>query len=131
MIALVFQMPMGPPSQYLTLRYVPLFGCSLWLHRALTDRGNSLKGLGFTTFQTNLLIIPTYTLSMINLLFFTLFAGWTKQLAFNGIIGQIWALPCLVALYATNTVTENKWIVFAITTILLAYPSNHSVQVGK
>ncbi len=123
---------MGPPTQYLTLRYAfpdmyPVIA------RDFPDSNlpNSLTNLGFTTFQTNLLIIPTYTLSMITLLVFTLFAGWTKRLALNGIIGQVWALPCLVALYATNTTTENKWIVFAITTLLLAYPSNHSVQVGK
>lgn len=108
-IALTFQIPMGPPTQYLTL---------------------SLKGLGFTTFQTNLLIIPTYSISMLTLLTVTWLAGKTKKIAFNGIIGQIWALPCLVALYTTNTTTENKWAVFAIVTVLLGYPSNHSVQVG-
>ncbi|KAL1892983.1 hypothetical protein Sste5346_006663 [Sporothrix stenoceras] len=102
-------MPMGPPSQYLTL---------------------SLKGLGFSTFQTTLLVIPSNVLKMITLLAATRFAGWSRKLAFNGIIGQIWVLPCLVALYATDTSTENKWIVFAIVTILLGYPSNHSVQVG-
>lgn len=108
-IGVVFQQPMGPPTQYLTL---------------------SLKGLGFTTFQSNLLIIPTYTISMITLLFVTKFAGRTKKLAFNGIIGQVWVLPCLVALYSINTTTANKWVVFTITTVLLGYPSNHSVQVG-
>ncbi|CAK7216386.1 hypothetical protein SBRCBS47491_002806 [Sporothrix bragantina] len=108
-IGLTFQLAMGPPSQYLTL---------------------SLKGLGFTTFQTNLLIIPTYVLSMITLLLGTLFAGWSGRLALNGLLGQIWALPCLIALYSINTTTENKWIVYAIVTVLLAYPSNHSVQVG-
>ncbi|KAE8444623.1 hypothetical protein EG329_014371 [Mollisiaceae sp. DMI_Dod_QoI] len=104
-----FQMPMGPPSQYLTL---------------------SLRGLGFDTFQTNLLVIPSQVLSMITLLVGTQFAGLTKRLAFNGIIGQVWALPCLIALHTINTTTANKWAVFAIVTILLGYPSNHSVQVG-
>jgi hypothetical protein len=102
-------MPMGPPSQYLTL---------------------SLKGLGFDTFQTNLLVIPSQVLSMINLLFFTRVAQWTGHLAFNGIIGQVWALPFLISLYVLDTSTENKWIVWAIVSLLLSYPSNHSVQVG-
>ncbi|ERS95630.1 uncharacterized protein SPSK_02310 [Sporothrix schenckii 1099-18] len=108
-IGLTFQMSMGPPTQYLTL---------------------SLKGLGFTTFQTNLLIIPTYVLSMITLLLGTLFAGWSGRLALNGLIGQFWALPCLIALYCIDTTTANKWVVFALVSILLGYPSNHSVQVG-
>jgi hypothetical protein len=102
-------MPMGPPSQYLTL---------------------SLKGLGFDTFQTNLLVIPSQVLSMINLLFFTRVAQWTGHLAFNVIIGQVWALPFLISLYVLDTSTENKWIVWAIVSLLLSYPSNHSVQVG-
>jgi hypothetical protein len=68
---------------------------------------------------------------MITLLVFTKFAGWTGRLAFNGIIAQVWALPLLITLYSINTTTEHKWIVFAIVTLLLGYPSNHSVQVGK
>jgi hypothetical protein len=91
----------------------------------------SLRGLGFTTFQTNLLVIPSQVLSAINLLAVTKFAGLTQRNAFNGIIGQILALPFLVCLYTLNTTTENKWIVYAIISLLLAYPTNHSVQVGK
>lgn len=96
----------------------------------LIYESSSLKGLGFDTFQTNLLVIPSQVLSMINLLFFTRVAQWTGRLAFNGIIGQIWALPFLCALYAINTTTANKWTVWAIVSLLLSYPSNHSVQVG-
>jgi hypothetical protein len=91
----------------------------------------SLRGLGFDTFQTNLLVIPSQVLSIINLLIFTQVADWTGRLAFNGIIGQIWALPFLVSLYVINTTTANKWVVWTIVTLLLSYPSNHSVQVGK
>lgn len=91
----------------------------------------SLRGLGFDTFQTNLLVIPSQALSIINLLFFTRAADWTGRLAFNGIIGQIWALPFLVSLYVLNTTTANKWVIWTIITLLLSYPSNHSVQVGR
>lgn len=122
-------MPMGPPSQYLTLRYFTPVLRSHW-PRFWHTATHSLKGLGFDTFQTNLLVIPSQVLSMITLLVFTQFAGVTKRLAFNGIIGQVWALPFLIALHTINTSTTNKWIVFAIVTLLLGYPSNHSVQVG-
>ena len=100
---------MGSSSQYLTL---------------------TLKSLGFATLQTNLLIIPTYVISMVTLLGGTLFADWSGQLALNGILAQLWVLPCLVALYATDTTTESRWAVFAIYTVLLGFPSNHPVQVG-
>jgi hypothetical protein len=68
---------------------------------------------------------------MITLLAVTKFAGWTGELAFNGIIGQIWALPFLISIYVLNITTENKWVVFGLISLLLAYPTNHSVQVGK
>jgi hypothetical protein len=68
---------------------------------------------------------------MINLLVFTQVAGLTNRLAFNGIIGQIWVLPFLVSLYALDTTTANKWVVWALVSLLLSYPSNHSVQVGE
>lgn len=92
---------------------------------------SSLRGLGFDTFQTNLLIIPTQVLQIITLLTVTLLADWTGKLAFNGIIGQVWALPFLVSLYVLDTTKTNKWIIWALISLLLGYPSNHSVQVGK
>lgn len=91
----------------------------------------SLRGLGFTTFQTNLFVIPSQVFSAFNILLFTKFAGLMQRNAFNEIIGQVWALPFLVCLYVLNTSTENKWIVHAIITLLLSYPSNHSVQVDQ
>lgn len=67
---------------------------------------------------------------MITLLAVTSFAGWSRRLALNGLFGQLWALPCLIALYVTNTTTESKWSVFAIVSVLLGFPLNHAVQVG-
>ncbi|KAF4630284.1 hypothetical protein G7Y89_g7862 [Cudoniella acicularis] len=91
----------------------------------------SLKGLGFDTFQTKLLVIPSQVISIITLLSFTRLAGLTTRLTFNGIIGQVWALPLLIALHTLNTTTTNKWIVFAIVSLLLGHPSNHSVQASR
>lgn len=101
------------------------------MQKAWLLKYDSLRQLGFDTFQTNLLVIPSQVLSIITLLVFTQFAGWTGKLAFNGIIGQIWALPFLVSLYALNTTTAPRWVIWAIVTLLLSFPSNHSVQVGK
>lgn len=54
----------------------------------------------------------------------------TGQLALTSMLGQVWTLPFLVALYVIDSTQTNKWIVWAITSLLLAYPSAHAVQVG-
>jgi hypothetical protein len=54
----------------------------------------------------------------------------TGQISLSAVTGQIWALPFLVVLYVINPSTTNKWVMWTIVTLLLSYPSAHSVQVG-
>ncbi|KAL1963588.1 hypothetical protein VTN77DRAFT_8033 [Rasamsonia byssochlamydoides] len=109
LIGLNFQTPMTPPSQYLTL---------------------SLKGLGFGTFTTNLLVIPSVVGSIITMVTFTYLAEAVGNLAIFGLLAQLWALPFLVYLYVVDINSINRWTAFAIMTVLLAYPSTHAIQVG-
>ncbi|EFX04279.1 major facilitator superfamily transporter [Grosmannia clavigera kw1407] len=108
-LGLVFQIPMTPPTQYLTL---------------------SLKGLGFNTFQTNLLTIPYTVGHIILMLLLTYLSEIWNELTLTAMIGQFWALPFLVWLYKGATVQTNRWTVYAMTTVLLAYPNAHPIQVG-
>ncbi|KAL4793149.1 major facilitator superfamily domain-containing protein [Aspergillus venezuelensis] len=101
-IGLTFQTPMTTPQQYLTL---------------------TLRGLGFGTFTTNLLIIPKEILNIINMLFLSYAAEATQELTFISIIGQIWAFPFLIYIYVVDINSVNKWVVWAVMTLLLAYPS--------
>ena len=101
-IGLTFQTPVVPPKQYLTL---------------------TLRGLGFNTFVTNLLVIPSEVLSIIFLLLLTYVSEITSQLTLISVIGQIWILPFLVYLYVADISTANKWGVWAVMTVLLAYPN--------
>ncbi|RFU36076.1 hypothetical protein B7463_g216, partial [Scytalidium lignicola] len=108
-IALTFSMPMTPPAQYLTL---------------------SLKGLGFSTFQTNLLVIPSTALHIIGMLGITWLSDRTGHLALIAMLAQLWALPELAALYSLNSQKEPKWSIWAIVTLLVGYPFPHAIQVG-
>ncbi|KAB5523818.1 major facilitator superfamily domain-containing protein [Coniochaeta sp. 2T2.1] len=108
-LGLSFQIPMTPPAQYLTL---------------------SLKGLGFDTFQTNLLTIPYTVLHMVTMLGITYLGEIIGELTFVSLSGQIWALPFLIYLTVANTGSVSRWVIYAVTTLLLAYPNPHPIQVG-
>ncbi|KAJ6139574.1 hypothetical protein N7471_006060 [Penicillium samsonianum] len=108
-IGLTFQTPVVPPKQYLTL---------------------TLRGLGFGTFVTNLLVIPSEVLCIFFLLLLTYVSEICSQLTLVSMIGQIWILPFLIYLYVVDINTANKWCVWAVMTLLLAYPNAHAIQVN-
>ncbi len=101
-LGLTFQIPMTPPQQYLTL---------------------SLRGLGFDTFQTNLLAIPYTAFHMMNMILITYLAEVLKELTWIAVSGQIWALPFLIFFNVVDTSRLNRWVVWAVTTALLSYPN--------
>ncbi|KAI1127074.1 major facilitator superfamily domain-containing protein [Nemania abortiva] len=108
-IGLTFNIPTFSPQLYLTL---------------------SLKGLGFTTFQTNLLTIPYLVLKIINMLLLSTLAEVTGQLAASASLFQFWCLPFLIYLRVVDTQHASKWLTWAIISLLLAAPLAHPVQVG-
>lgn len=105
LIGLTFETPMTTPKQYLTL---------------------TLKGMGFNTFITNLLTIPSTILSSITLLSITYLSESLGQLTLVSLIGQLWALPFLVYIYLVDFSTANKWGVWVVMTILLGFPNGTS-----
>jgi hypothetical protein len=101
-IGVLFQIPETTPTQYLTL---------------------TLKGLGFGTFNTNLLVIPSTVLHMITMMALTYVAEIWGELTLTSAFGQIWALPFLVYIYLVDITKINKWTSFGIMSLLLSYPS--------
>ena len=93
---------MTPPTQYLTL---------------------ALKGLGFGTFDSNLLTIPYTVIHMFTMMAVTYAAEIFGELTLFSLAGQIWALPFLIYLAVVDTTHVNRWIIFTVTTLLLSYPS--------
>ncbi|OBT88477.1 hypothetical protein VE02_03287 [Pseudogymnoascus sp. 03VT05] len=108
LVGLTFQLPTNPPQSYLTL---------------------SLRSLGFDTFQTNLLVIPSQVGHIITMLDITLLSDYTGELSLTAMLGQIWALPFLISLYIIDSTTASKWTIWIITN-LLSFPNMHAVQVG-
>jgi hypothetical protein len=97
---LVFGLPVGPPSAYLTL---------------------SLRHLGFDTFQTNLLTIPSTVLGIFTMLGITIISEVINDRALVSMAEDVWALPFLIALYKLSADT-NPWVYYGIVTALLSYP---------
>lgn len=101
-LGLNFQTPMTTPMAYLTL---------------------SLKGLGFDTFRTNLLVIPSKIFHVVTMLSLTYGAEVVGELTFTALIGQIWALPFLVFINLVDINSINKWVAWVIMTAFLSYPN--------
>ena len=94
----------------------------------------SLKGLGFDTFQTNLLVIPSQVGHIILMMIMTYCAEIYGELSLTAMVGQIWTLPFLIYIYVVDINSINKWLAWGIMTTLLAYPSGtppRYVQVGS
>ncbi|KAE8149807.1 major facilitator superfamily domain-containing protein [Aspergillus avenaceus] len=110
-LGLTFQTPMQTPQQYLTL---------------------TLRQMGFGTFVTNLLTIPSQVLSITTMLILTYVSEQLGELAFTAMFAQIWALPFLVYLYVVDINRTNKWVAWVIMTLLLSFPSDsaHPIQVA-
>jgi hypothetical protein len=83
----------------------------------------SLRELGFDTFKTNLLVIPSKVLHVITMLALTYAGEVFGELTFTALIGQIWALPFLIFMNIVDINSINKWAAWGIMTALLCYPS--------
>ncbi|KAF9493042.1 allantoate permease [Pleurotus eryngii] len=107
-VGLLFGIPISPPGSYLTL---------------------SLRNIGFNTFQTNLLAIPSTVGNMISMLAITLISEVVNDRSFVAMGEDIWALPFLVAIYCLPN-KPNQWIYFGLASGLLSYPYTHPIQVA-
>ncbi|KIJ53949.1 hypothetical protein M422DRAFT_42249 [Sphaerobolus stellatus SS14] len=105
-LGLMFGIPTSPPATYLTL---------------------SLKNLGFKTFQVNLLTIPSTVASLGTLIGITLLSEAFNSRSIVSMAEDVWALPCLVALY-TLPAHPNPWVYYAVASILLSYPYTHAIR---
>jgi hypothetical protein len=107
-IGLTFLLVAGPPDAYLTL---------------------TLRGLGFNTFDSNLLSIPTQFFGTFTMLGLTYASESWNERTYLGIFGQLWLLPNIIAL-VTFRDHVNPWAKFAVLTVLLSYPSGEYIPRG-
>ncbi|KAH7910951.1 major facilitator superfamily domain-containing protein [Hygrophoropsis aurantiaca] len=107
-LGLMFGIPNTPPSTYLTLL---------------------LRNIGFNTFQTNLLTIPSQVFGILTMFAITLVSESVNERSIIAMMEDLWTLPFLVALYCLPT-NPNSWIYFGVVTGLLSYPYTQPIQVG-
>ncbi|KUJ20100.1 MFS general substrate transporter [Mollisia scopiformis] len=108
-IGLIAYIPQAPPTTYITL---------------------TLKKLGFSTFNVNLLTIPYSVFHIITLLLLTRLSEYINERTLVSMLQAIWTLPCVIALrYWPGTMVDH-WGTFALVTALLSYPYCHVILVA-
>ncbi|KIJ66393.1 hypothetical protein HYDPIDRAFT_86987 [Hydnomerulius pinastri MD-312] len=107
-LGIVHMIPVGPPQTYLTL---------------------TLRNLGFTTTQSNLLTLPSTVCGLLTLLMTSYFSERVQSRVSACLVLQLWALPLLIALrtFGTNT---NQWDYYVVVTLITGFPYIHPIQVA-
>ncbi|KIH91955.1 allantoate permease [Sporothrix brasiliensis 5110] len=108
-IGILAYIPQSPPATYITL---------------------ILKSAGFSTFNTNLLTIPSSALHIVTLILLTRLSDFFKERSLVAMIQNLWTLPCLVALRWWPGLITDRWGTYALVTTLLSYPYCHAIAVG-
>ncbi|KAH0128013.1 putative pantothenate transporter, partial [Aureobasidium melanogenum] len=86
----------------------------------------TLRQLGFSTFNTNLLTIVPNAVTIITLLSLTWLSEKVKERSFIAAIQNLWLLPCLVALRWWPGSGKDVWGTYALLVVLLGYPYCHA-----
>ncbi|PLB44520.1 MFS transporter [Aspergillus steynii IBT 23096] len=105
LVGLVAYIPQGPVQSYLSL---------------------TLKRLGFSTFDSNMLSIPSAVLQIILMLILSKSSEFFGERTFHCFVGELWTLPLLAALLGLPAHGYN-WPRFAITTLISGYPYFHPI----
>ncbi|KAF7915734.1 hypothetical protein BELL_0074g00240 [Botrytis elliptica] len=108
-IGLIAYIPQSPPTSYITL---------------------TLRNLGFSTFNTNLLTIPYSAFHIITLLLITQLSERVKERTLVSMIQPLWTLPCIIALRFWPGSGVQAWNTYALVTVLLSYPYCHAILVA-
>jgi hypothetical protein len=95
-IGLIAYIPATPVQGYLTL---------------------TLKRLGFSTFDSNMLTIPSAALQVVTMLALAYSSEFFNERTFHCIFGELWIMPLLAALLAIPNGGRN-WGRFSIITLI-------------
>ncbi|KIN00026.1 hypothetical protein OIDMADRAFT_166152 [Oidiodendron maius Zn] len=86
----------------------------------------TLKRIGFSTFDSNMLSIPSAVLQIILMLLLARSSAYFDERTFHCVIGEIWCLPLLAALI-TLPGGGREWSRFTLTTMISGYPYMHPI----
>jgi hypothetical protein len=109
LIGLVAYIPASPVQGYLSL---------------------TLRRLGFSVFDSNMLSIPSAALQIILMLALAKSSEYFNERAIHCFIGEFWSLPLLAALLGLPSASgagSHAWSRFALTTMISGYPYFHPI----
>ncbi|POR35255.1 Putative Phthalate transporter [Tolypocladium paradoxum] len=89
----------------------------------------NLRGLGFSTFETNLLTIPAYGLFIAQLLFWAPVSERIDNRFGVTLFYSAWLFPLFVALRALPA-DADAWLRYGVTVSIVGYPYVHSILVS-
>ncbi|KAL3495459.1 major facilitator superfamily domain-containing protein [Aspergillus germanicus] len=90
----------------------------------------TLKGVGFDTFVTNLLIIPYNITHILMLNGLTHLSERLNERSLVSMLQPLWVLPCIITLRFWSGAMVDAWGTYSIMTVLLSYPYAHAILVG-
>ena len=86
----------------------------------------TLKRIGFSTFDSNMLSIPSAVLQIILMLALAKSSEYFDERTLHCVIGEFWILPLLAALLALPS-HGHPWARFTLTTMVSGYPYFHPI----
>lgn len=90
----------------------------------------TLKHLGFSTFNTNLLTIPPNVAHIILLIFQTWLTEKLNERSFICMFQPLWLIPCFGVLRWWGGAQKEAWPTYAVLVVLLSGPYIHAILVG-
>lgn len=88
-----------------------------------------LRNLGFSVFDSNLLVMPGEFLFAVNLLIISWVSKKFNERAIISSISNLWMLPFFIALVTLKDNTS-PWVRYGLLTGILSYPYCHAILVG-
>jgi hypothetical protein len=84
----------------------------------------TLKRLGFTTFNSNMLTIPSAALQIVTMLALAYSSDYFNERTLHIMFGEFWIMPLLIALL-TLPDGGREWSRFSLITLCAGYPYMH------
>ena len=86
----------------------------------------TLRNLGFSTFDSNMLSIPSAALQVVLMLALAKSSEYFDERTFHCFLGEFWVMPLLAALLALPA-HGYAWSRFTLTTMISGYPYFHPI----
>jgi len=82
---------------------------------------------GFTTFQSNMLTVVSAVVQVITMLALAKSSQKFNERTWHCFFGELWVLPCLIALQSLPDTNNMPWERFALATLVSGYPYFHPI----